>query len=89
MAERQPIPDDVDFKTWINDRPDDMPVRATRALPGMCPTPLPAALTPLEQLLAPLEGDLNPLHGGATLPASVTNDDRLISQFYKGSVGIW
>eukprot|EP00959_Pyramimonas_sp_CCMP1952_P369102 7731457-Pyramimonas_sp.AAC.1 len=72
MAERQPIPDDVDFKSWINDRPDDMPVRATRALLGLRPTSAPAALTPLDQLRAPLEGDLNPLNVGTTLPASVT-----------------
>eukprot|EP00959_Pyramimonas_sp_CCMP1952_P422909 8859008-Pyramimonas_sp.AAC.1 len=55
----------------------------------MCPTPFPAALTPLDQLLVPLEGDLNPLNVGAALPASIANDDRLISQFYKGDVGNW
>eukprot|EP00959_Pyramimonas_sp_CCMP1952_P348864 7309294-Pyramimonas_sp.AAC.1 len=66
-----------------------MHVRATRALPGLCPTSVPTALTPLDELLVPLEGELNPLNVGTTLPASITNDDRLIIKFHKGNVGIW
>eukprot|EP00959_Pyramimonas_sp_CCMP1952_P451749 9458386-Pyramimonas_sp.AAC.1 len=50
-------PGRVDFKDWIIDRPGDMPVRTTRAMPGRCPRPTPTCDAPLEQPLAPLDGD--------------------------------